>query len=317
VLTYVYETAPCTDGWGNAMNCISGARSENITLASGQSRTLFNPNQFSCELAGSLVPTGSEVLPNVVSCNNGTVSWQSTPNMTYDWAYAGGMVWQNQKYQGFAGVCGWGGSPLMVHLNVNPDHHVPLEFTSPLHGINFDLFGANAKPAPYSPVRISWYKQPEYYFIVLPNAKGEVNGIDELFGNNTKGPDGQFAKDGYKALAKFDHSADGYITKEDPVLAKLRFWHDDNFDGKAEPNELRTADDLGIDLIDLAADESFKETDKYGNDTMLKSVVRTKDGRFHVMFDVWFYSYDLKRFEALKRSGSDFIIKPEVKPEAK
>jgi hypothetical protein len=276
---------------------------ETFTIADGASKTFYQ--MFYGNKCSGTNPVN-------LTCKNGLLS--GLPS--------GGTLGEIYSYP-IPLDCSGGGSPLMVHLNVNPDQHVPLEFTSPLNGINFDLFGANAKPAPYTPVRISWYRQPEYYFIVLPNTKGEVKGIDELFGNNTKGPDGQFAKDGYVALAKYDGMSmsvaglkkvsepDGYITSEDPVLAKLRFWHDDNFDGLAQPNELRTADELGIELIDLAADESFKETDQYGNDTMLKSVVRTKDGRFHVMFDVWFWSYDLKRFEVLKKAGFDFIFRPE------
>jgi hypothetical protein len=200
----------------------------------------------------------------------------------------------------------------MIHLNASAEKVEPLEFTPQEDGINFDLLGLRAKPKPHAPKRISWYRQPDYYFITLPNAKGEVNGIDELFGDNTAGPDGNFAKDGYYALAKYDGMSangktkvgepDGYITKDDPVLAKLRFWHDDNFDGLAQPNELRTADQLGIDLIDLHADPGFKEVDIYENQTTLKSVARTKDGRYHVMFDVWFAYWDLDKIEVLKKA---------------
>jgi hypothetical protein len=236
--------------------------------------------------------------------------------------YGGIRVWLN-AYFFSGGICGGAGSPLMIHLNSSADHVEPLVFTSPVDGILFNLLGWNAKPTANTPVHISWYRQPEYFFIVLPNANGEVKGIDELFGNNTKGPDGQFAADGYKALAKYDAMTadgktpigkpDGYITAEDPLLAQLRFWHDDNYDGKAQPSELRTADELGIELIDLAADPGFKETDKYGNDTTLKSVVRTKDGRYHVMFDVWFRYYYSKEFEMMKKMKSTFLINESMK----
>jgi hypothetical protein len=190
------------------------------------------------------------------------------------------------------------GSPLMIEMESNDQNRKPLEFTSQLKGILFDLLGLNAKPSPHTPVQISWYKQKNYYFLVLPNDKGDVGGINELFGNNTFGPDKQFAEDGYKALAKYDgkdvsgvikiSEADGYITNKDPIFAKLRMWNDANFDGIGQKEELISLEDMGIELIDLNADADFKETDKYGNQTTLKSVVRTKDGKLHLMFDVWF-----------------------------
>ncbi len=190
------------------------------------------------------------------------------------------------------------GSPLMVHFNSDIEKNEPLVFTSPIDGIDFDLLGLNAKPIPHTPLRISWYRSPQYFFITLPNEKGEVKGIDQLFGDNTQGPDGQFAKDGYKALAKFDgmsadgkkrlKAADGYITKADAIFSKLRMWHDANFDGVAQADELFTLDQKNVEVIDLNADPNYSEVDQFGNETALKSVVKTTDGRYHLMFDIWF-----------------------------
>jgi hypothetical protein len=186
----------------------------------------------------------------------------------------------------------------MVHFNSNVEKPEPLAFTSLIDGILFDILGRNSKPQPHTPLRISWYRSAQYYFLALPNEKGEVKGVDELFGNNTFGPDRKFPADGYKALAKYDGRSadgksvigkpDGFITQKDPVFAKLRLWNDANFDGRAQPEELKTLDELGVEVIDLNADPNYKEVDKYGNQTTLKSVVKTKDGRYHLLFDVWF-----------------------------
>ncbi|KYG62960.1 hypothetical protein AZI87_17010 [Bdellovibrio bacteriovorus] len=193
--------------------------------------------------------------------------------------------------------CYEAGSPLMVQFGSNVQKAEPLVFTSHEDGITFDILGMNSSP-PYSPKRISWYRSPQYYFLVKPNNAGEVRGIDELFGDNTLGPDGKFAKDGYKALAKYDGTsvdaktllgpADTYITIEDPIYHKLRLWHDENFDGVAQKHELFTLKQMKVEVIDLNADPNFKEVDKYGNETTLKSVVKTTDGNYHLMFDVWF-----------------------------
>ncbi len=198
-----------------------------------------------------------------------------------------------------------GGSPLMVHFNSNIKKVEPLVFGSQKNGINFDILGLNSYPEAFVMKRISWYKSPQYYFITLPNSKGQVRGINELFGNNTYGPDRKFAADGYKALEKHDgmsadgkkriNAADGFITKADPIFNKLRLWNDKNHDGLAQAEELVTLESMSVEVIDLNADPNYKETDKYGNDTTLKSVVKTKDGRYHLLFDVWFNYKDLSK----------------------
>ncbi len=189
-------------------------------------------------------------------------------------------------------------SPLMIHFNSDVEKAEPLVFGSQKNGVNFDILGINSYPEAFSKKRISWYKSKQYYWVTLPNAKGEVNGINELFGNNTYGRDNKFAADGYKALAKYDGKSldgkksagksDNLITKADPVFQKLRLWADRNHDGLAQKSELVSLDSMSVEAIDLNADANYKETDKYGNDTTLKSVVKTTDGRYHLIFDMWF-----------------------------
>lgn len=190
------------------------------------------------------------------------------------------------------------GSPLMVHLGAGEKNHEPLKFTSRADGIRFNLLGDNAKPVPNTKKQISWYRSRDYYFIVKPNKSGYVLGINELFGDNTRGPDGKFAEDGYKALAKFDGTSsdgkvqlfepDNLITPEDPIYNELRLWHDFNFDGVAQRDELFSLRQKNIEVIDLNADPNFSEVDEHYNETTLKSVVKTFDGRYHLMFDIWF-----------------------------
>ena len=188
-------------------------------------------------------------------------------------------------------------SPLIVQMKKAS----PLKLTSQKDGVMFDILGLVATPVAHTKQLISWFtrdNESENYFIVLPDAKGEVNGIEEMFGDNTSGPDGKFAKNGYEALRKFDgrlasgkvnsRIRDGFINEEDPVFTKLRFWKDANFDGIAQASELKTLAELNVEFIDLQADAGYMEKDQYGNRITLKSAVKTKDGELHVMYDLWF-----------------------------
>lgn len=177
--------------------------------------------------------------------------------------------------------------PLIVALDEKVDY---VRLTSQQEGISFDILGQNSAPVAHAPKQISWFQNVNhsYYFVVLPNEQGEVLGIDQMFGDNTLGPDGKFAKDGYAALAKYDSDKDRKITANDEIFSKLRLWHDANLDGKASKDELFSLDDKGIVAIDLRFKRSYYERDQYGNETRRKSVVKTKDGKYHLIFDLWF-----------------------------
>lgn len=178
-------------------------------------------------------------------------------------------------------------SPLIVSMNSEARG---IQLTSPLEGIQFDILGENSFPRAHDKKQISWLtkEDQEYYFIVLPNKQGQVLGINEMFGDNTRGPDGKFAANGYDALAKYDDDKDHLITDEDAIYSELRLWSDRNRDGVADPNELYTLKEKSIIVVDLNYDKGYKETDKYGNQTLMKSVVKTEDGKLHLMFDLWF-----------------------------
>ncbi|PWU22849.1 MAG: hypothetical protein C5B49_00005, partial [Bdellovibrio sp.] len=189
-------------------------------------------------------------------------------------------------------------SPLMVHLPTTPVPNEHLLLTPPSRGILFDILGESPENVDRSPKRISWNHNPNYKFIVLPNKSGRVDGIDEMFGENTKGPDGELALNGYDALAKYDGmSADGKtriakakgrIDMNDPIYYELRLWADLNGDGVAQPEELVTLGSQGITSIDLHFDPSYGERDRFGNQARYKSVITTLDGQTHLLFDLWF-----------------------------
>ena len=155
----------------------------------------------------------------------------------------------NQTNYG-SGQCDASASPLVINLGDSVDANLVL--TAPLSGIKFDIEGANARPTAYGKEQISWLdskSRQTNYFVVLPDSAGRVNGIDEMFGNNTAGPTSvKYAANGYAALAKWDgrkangtydrKTRDGIIDAHDAVFNELRLWNDMNGDGIAQANEL-------------------------------------------------------------------------------
>ncbi len=123
----------------------------------------------------------------------------------------------------------------------------------------FDALGETAVPA-YTPVRVSWVTDDVFAFITLPDANGNVNGVNQLFGDRTRGPDSTFAFNGYDALSKWDGRPvagstmagslpDGVIDGHDPVFAKLRLWIDKNRDGRSAPAELYPLSEFKIKVV--------------------------------------------------------------------
>lgn len=192
-------------------------------------------------------------------------------------------------------LCDQHSSPLVIHVASDVNHPLPIELSSQDEGIDFDLLGATHA---YSPVRISWFTNEDYRLLALPNSHGEVRGIDQLFGNATIGPDGRLADNGYAALAKYDGTTidglfkiqkpDGRIDANDAIFSRLRLWLDKNYDGVSQPGELVSLKRARITFIDLEFSNDFSETDQYGNQTMMKSVVGYTDGSLDLIFDLWF-----------------------------
>jgi hypothetical protein len=191
--------------------------------------------------------------------------------------------------------CDRNSSPLVIHMASNPLDPQPIALSSQEDGVDFDLLGGrNAHEA----VRISWFTNMDYRFLTLPGENGEVAGVDQLFGDNTRGPDGEFADNGYAALAKFDGTTsdgmfqvaapDGRIDANDPIFRKLRLWLDMNLDGRGDAHEMTSLRRANIAYIDLDYSSDYAETDRYGNETKMKSVVGYADGSLDLIFDLWF-----------------------------
>lgn len=181
--------------------------------------------------------------------------------------------------------CDQRSSPLVIHRASDPSKPQPVALSSRADGVDFDLLGDRND---HRKVRISWFTNSDYYLLALPDRHGEVKGIDQLFGDNTKGPDGAFADNGYAALAKYDDNGDNVIDAQDRVFRSLKLWLDKNRDGVGQRRELVSVADAGLKEIDLEYSTDYAERDQYGNETKMKSVVTYLDGTMDLIFDLWF-----------------------------
>ena len=82
----------------------------------------------------------------------------------------------------------------------------------------FDVTGSGVRD------RISCVEQGA--FLALPDMFGRIQNINQLFGNNTVGPDGNKAPDGYAALGKFEEKSPfdpgfGTFTQADSIFNRL------------------------------------------------------------------------------------------------
>ncbi len=191
--------------------------------------------------------------------------------------------WKNAaEYETMDQLCDQLKSPLVVEMKSKNQEHRPINLSKQ---VDFNLLG---KKNGDKPVRISWFADDAYQLLALPNAKGEVRGIDQLFGDSTQGPDFKFADHGYMALAKHDANSDGAINEQDPVFTSLRLWNDKNGDGIGQKAELAPLGKHGITSISLKFENDFIETDVFGNQLKQRSSVAYRDGAKGWIYDLWF-----------------------------
>jgi hypothetical protein len=152
----------------------------------------------------------------------------------------------------------------------------------------FDLSGTGVKN------RISCVQNGAY--VVLPDANGNVVNINNLFGNNTVGPDGRKSANGFEALGKHDEKYQmdpdyGVISPANRVWSHLRLWEDGNCDGVAQANEIQKLEAWGLTAIRWIDHVEMIDVDRYGNRTLQRNIAYTIGGRLRV-FDIWFRDYN-------------------------
>jgi hypothetical protein len=175
-------------------------------------------------------------------------------------------------------------SPLVVDLL---DQGLSLLY--PLPGVLFDLMGLGQKE-PYS-----WIKNPQnsQWLVYDKNGNGNIDDINEMFGNNTVGPDGKKAANGFDALAKYDADHDGFITPKDPIYPQLSLWSDLNGDGVVQAGELTSLSSANIKYIDLGYLNVTEAADNWGDQTRERSLVVMADDSIRKIYDLWLVTFDL------------------------
>lgn len=126
----------------------------------------------------------------------------------------------------------------------------------------------------------------EVAFLVLPNKKGQVTSIKELFGFQ-KG-----FENGFEKLRQYDKNHDGRISKADKIYGRLRLWFDRNRDGKAQPGELVPLVKGGVEMISLnysrpGRDESAEKKTLAGlyYNSQKKAMMNIEDHYFYEYVD--------------------------------
>ena len=167
-------------------------------------------------------------------------------------------------------------SPLMANFDEKQ-----IELSDPKGGVPFDLASIGIKS------NVAWPTKSSTAFLALDlNKNGNIDNAEELFGSGTKLADGSYAKNGFKALARYDSNDDKFITKEDKIFSELRFWFDKNRNGISEKDELQTMDQKNI--VRLLTEYSVDEkTDKHGNLFREVSMIEKADRYLIPIYDVW------------------------------
>jgi len=218
---------------------------------------------------GKILKTQSEKFYEKKATNNPTSTAPSTPRYSCDYERSprGGAY-------PIATTCRW--SPLVLEFGAQ------ILLSSQEDGVEFDIRGVGEKDL------ISWPIDPARSPLLVfdKNANRNIESVHELFGDQTIGPDGEKAQNGFMALRKYDFNRDNRITPRDKIYSKLELWFDINRNGESEASELKTLREAGVTLIDLNY-ANMLEVDSYGNMTLQRSVFLL-NGEMKRIFDVWF-----------------------------
>lgn len=124
-----------------------------------------------------------------------------------------------------------------------------------------------------------WARPDDGFLVRDLNGNGQIDSGRELFGVDTLKRNGQFATQGFDALADLDANGDGQITAMDSAWAQLQVWRDANQDGISQAGELSALDALGITRIGLNGSASGPQAGQtLNNNTVALSTTFTLNG---------------------------------------
>lgn len=220
------------------------------------------------------------------------VGWLA--GMLYEWAFDA-AVGAGQR-AGSAAYDSWGGdaidpslykdwntakqtaSPLILDL----DGDGLVETQSKTEGIYFDHAGDGFSEA------TGWAGSDDGLLVRDLNGDGAINNGTELFGNNTRLKNGQYAANGFEALKDLDSNKDGKLNSADAAWNSLRVWKDTDADAQTDAGELLSLANAGVREIKLAYTNAGTNPDQLGNEHRQTSTYTTTSGTVRAVHDVWF-----------------------------
>ncbi|MCL2718229.1 MAG: hypothetical protein FWE14_05560 [Lachnospiraceae bacterium] len=167
-------------------------------------------------------------------------------------------------------------SPLIINLN-----GTGIETLSLNHGVYFDHMGTGFM------VQTGWAGPTDGLLVRDINGDGRINSGRHLFGDNTMLKNGTLASNGFEALKDLDDNDDGIFDANDPMFHELYIWIDKNSNGIADPGELISLTEAGIQSIDLNY-LNINFFDANGNHHQQISTVTMADETIVDIVDVWF-----------------------------
>ena len=185
-------------------------------------------------------------------------------------------------------------SPITLDLNGNQNLSVSFN-----QGVRFDLKASG------SLLKTGWVESGDGLLAMDRNGDGIINSGAELFGNSTRLPNGKPAANGFAALSALDANQDKVIDAKDAAWSKLKVWIDRNSDGKTDPGELVSLDNVGITSLRLGA-KSSTATENGNKFALISSYAKT-DGSHGLMADVWFRTKSADAPEVKIVGGADSV----------
>ncbi len=148
-----------------------------------------------------------------------------------------------------------------------------------------------------------WVKRDDGLLVFDKNNDKYINDISELFGNSTTG--------GFAVLKGLDSNNDGAITSADTNFSKLQVWKDLDNDGRSDPNELYTLEQLNITNINT--NSTAVNLTNEGNRIDATAKYSLSDGTQREIVNAWFTVSQLdSRYDFRSTFNQPVNLTPEI-----
>ncbi|MFO0059101.1 MAG: calcium-binding protein [Cyanobacteriota bacterium] len=135
--------------------------------------------------------------------------------------------------------------------------------------------------------RSGWVGYNDGLLILDLNNNGKIDNGRELFGNHTLLSNGELAKNGFEALARYDLNRDRVIDNQDAIWSSLRVWRDQNSNAISDPGEWLTLEEANTQSLQLGYVTSMA-IDANDNEHKETGFFLLTSGQLATLTDVWF-----------------------------